>query len=300
MTKQSLKLIKEVYEKGGNIIQHLKGDNTLEQNSDESIMVSYDFQAGSYIEAYKNNPATFEKYTDAIAKVINELDVECTSLCEVGVGEATTLACLLPKLRHSPRVYGFDLAWSRCRYAINHLQQRNIQNCFIFMGDIFDTCFADSSIDLVYTSHSIEPNGGREKEAITELMRITKKYLILLEPAYDLADAKARQRMDEHGYIKNLYSSAVDLGFNVIEYRLFGVSVNPLNPTGLLIIEKDPYDEEVIENPLVCPITKTPITKIKDSYFTKEGLLAYPSIDGVFCLMKHHAVVATHYADDMD
>lgn len=46
----------------------------------------------------------------------------------------------------------------------------------------------DNSIDIVYTSHSIEPNGGREEEALEELYRVANKYLILLEPDYELAN----------------------------------------------------------------------------------------------------------------
>lgn len=301
MEKESLNRIKDIYEKGGNIIQYLKDSENLKNNTTEIIMISYDLQSGSYIKNVKENPEFNEKYTLAISKIFNKIGIKCNSILEAGVGEATTLANLIPKLQNTPKkIYGFDLAWSRVRYALEYMKKKNILNSFLFTGDLFNIPLADDSIDIVYTSHSIEPNGGREKEALLELMRITKKYLILLEPAYEFASAEAQKRMEYHGYIKSLYPTAISLGLKVIEHRLFDIYSNPLNPTGLIIIEKDPENNNDVRNPFICPITKTPLELIKNSFFTKEGLLAYPIIDGVPCLLKDNAIIATHYLDDFE
>ena len=97
----------------------------------------------------------------------------------------------------------------------------------------------DNSFDIVFTHHAIEPNGGKEKQILSELYRVANKYLILVEPAYDLVDNdKIRRRMEEHGYIKNLYGSAKELGLNVITWQLYGNCISELNPPGLMIIKK--------------------------------------------------------------
>ena len=106
--------------------------------------------------------------------------------------------------------------------------------------------------------------------------------------------------MEKNGYIKNLYSTAISFGLKVIEYRLFDVSSNPLNPTGLIIIKKDVKNNKSFKNPLVCPVTKKKLELIKDSYFTKEGLLVYPIVDNVPCLLKENAIIATHYLDNFN
>ena len=301
MKKESLNIIKNIYAKGGNIIQYLKDSGNLKNNTDEIIMISYDLQSGNYIKYVKENPEFNEKYTLAVSKIFNKIGIKCNSILEVGVGEATTLANLIPKLQNIPKkIYGFDLAWSRVRYALEYMKKKNILNSFLFTGDLFNIPLADDSIDIVYTSHSIEPNRGREKEALLELMRITKKYLILLEPGYEFASAEAQKRMEKHGYIKNLYSTAISLGLKVIEHSLFNIYSNPLNPTGLMIIEKDPKNNKDVHNPLICPITKTPLELIRNSFFTKEGLLVYPIIDGVPCLLRDNAIIATHYVDNFE
>jgi len=48
-----LKKIKEIYLKGGNIIENLKKIKGNSFNSIEDILISYDFQSGSYIKDYR-------------------------------------------------------------------------------------------------------------------------------------------------------------------------------------------------------------------------------------------------------
>ena len=295
MNKKSLQAIREVYEKGGNIIQHLK-QNSHDLNTLEMILISYDFQSGNYVHQVEKDPEYNQLYTSAIARVITRLGVRYRSILEVGVGEATTLANVVQKLPQTPQqIFGFDISWSRIKYAIEYLQMKHLEHAVVFTGDFFNAPLADSSIDIVYTSHSIEPSGGREKEALLELMRITNKYLILLEPAYELANKSAQKRMEDHGYVKNLYKTAIELNLKVVEHRLFGVTGNPLNPTGLMVIKKNSQKHKQVLNPLVCPITKTPLRLLKGSYFSDESLLAYPIIDQVPCLISDNAVIATHY-----
>ena len=50
---QSLQKIKELYADGQNIMEFLKAGN--HSNDIDSIMISYDFQAGSYIKSAEDN-----------------------------------------------------------------------------------------------------------------------------------------------------------------------------------------------------------------------------------------------------
>lgn len=287
-----LKKIADVYSTGGNIIKYLKSIDGRKANSIEDILISYDFQAGTYIDAYNKSGYFLNKYTSLLAKELYELDCNFNSIFEPGVGEATTLKCLLNNINNVDFKFigGLDLSWSRVRYAIEFLKLNNAE---IFVGDMFNIPLKDNSIDLVYTSHALEPNGGHEEELIRELYRITNKYLILLEPVYELADDIAKRRMDEHGYIKNLYFIIKKLGYKIIKYELFGMSIKQLNPTGLIIIEKNRNSDIEVENKFICPITKTELKKYNGYYFTKEGLVSYPIIDNVPILINDYAVVTT-------
>ncbi|AWI03679.1 methyltransferase domain-containing protein [Clostridium drakei] len=295
-----LNKVKEIYLHNGNIISYLKKIDGAKNNSIEDILISYDFQSGSYDEEYSKDPILNDKYKlycSYISNIIYSLG-EYDSLLEVGVGDGTTLGNVLILLKKMPqRCYGFDLSWSRIKYARNFLKKLKINDVKLFTADLFSTPLKDNSIDIVYTSHSIEPNGGREKDALVELYRITNKYLILIEPAYEFASDKAKERMIKCGYITRLYSTAKGLGYNIVEHRLLETSLNPLNPTGVIIIKKE--SNLKTSNPLCCPVTKSNIIQKDNAYYSKDSLLAYPIIDEIPCLLGQNAIIATKFLDDI-
>ena len=221
-----------------------------------------------------------------------------SSILEVGVGEATTLRTLLKNLKsHPPQVLGFDISWSRLKFATQFLNESEINNVNLFAANLFNIPLLENSVDIVYTSHSIEPNGGREEEALKELYRITKKYLVLLEPSYEFADKEARVRMQKNGYVTELYSMAQKLNYKIIDHRLFEYTSNPLNPTGLIIIEKNTTGSNDLN--LTCPISQTPLLKYNDYlFYSPKSFLAYPIINGIPCLLKENAILASHLTTD--
>jgi uncharacterized protein YbaR (Trm112 family) len=285
--------VKQIYERGGNIMDFLRAQANESHNSVEAILISYDFQAGTYINFVQSNPEFAHQYTGAISKILDQF--QYSSLMEAGVGEATTLGNVVERLKNKPEaVYGFDLSWSRIRFGQKYLEEKQI-NGNLFTGNLFTAPIADNAIDVVYTSHSIEPNGGKEREALMELHRITNKYLVLLEPAYEFADDDGKKRMEKLGYVRDLYKVAKDLGYKVVEYRKFDYSSNALNPTGVMVIEKDPKESD--QDVLVCPISKTPLRLAKSVYYSKDSCLAYPIVAGVPCLLPDNAILATHFND---
>lgn len=285
--------IKEIYANGQNIIQYLKSISGNKKNTTEDILISYDFQAGTYIKSFSKNRDFNYKYCSALATIIDNLG-SVGSIIEVGVGEATTLNTVIRCLKHKPNnISGFDISWSRLKFAKGLLNDFNIDNVNLFTANLFEIPLLDNSIDIVYTSHSIEPNGGNEENALKELYRITNKYLILLEPAFEFANSESRERMISNGYVTQLYETARRLNFNIIEHRLFDHCSNPLNPTGLIIIEKN--SQTTNEPNLVCPISHTPLIKINEFLlYSKDSFLTFPIIEGIPCLLKENAVLTTH------
>ena len=197
---------------------------------------------------------------------------------------------------------GFDISYSRIKYARYFLKENGISASKLYVGDLFYAPFEENSIDVVYSSHTLEPNGGHEKKALQELYRIAKKYLVLFEPIYELANDRAKKHMDKHGYVKNLYLYAIELGYNVIEYKLiFGDNPKSHNNTGVIIIEKPAgiSGPEITDIKLACPVTKRPLENIRGGYFCRESMLLYPVIDEIPCLLTSNAIIATHYLDNI-
>jgi len=285
--------IREIYRQGGNIIEFLKTQNHGE-NQTESIMISYDLQSGSYTKFAEKNAKYLDQYTNAVQAVLSTLPA-FESIMEIGVGEATMMNPLMAKLDIHNKIlkFGFDISWSRVRYALQNCQRSgNLIN--LFVADLFEIPLPDNSVDIVYTSHSLEPNGGKEKQALKELYRVAKKFIVLLEPDFQRASTEGKERMIRHGYVRDLATHAHELGFDVIEDRSFDVFVNPLNPTGLTMIKKNVSDNFSTPN-FVCPITKTSLTKAENVYFSEISGLIYPIIDKIPCLLSSSATLGTHF-----
>jgi len=289
--------IKELYEQGINISAWLRKELGVTHNTREIIEMSYDIQAGSYIESLKNAAMAKYKaeYTSEIAKVISSL-CEAESVLEAGVGEATTLSGVLKHLDSNIKSYGFDISWSRVAYAKKWLKSQNIKNSTLCSGDLFNIPFIDNAIDIVYTSHSIEPNGGNESAILKELYRVARKYVVLLEPGYELTSVEAQKRMDSHGYCKNLVGISESLGYEVIKHELFACSGNQLNPTAITIICKQTDADRPVEV-LACPKYKMPLIKTECALYSTEALVAYPIIDGIPCLRIENGILASKYQE---
>jgi ubiquinone/menaquinone biosynthesis C-methylase UbiE len=290
--------IDDLYKRGENIISFLKAKQGNNLNTIEDILISYDFQSGSYIKFVEENPEYTNLYTTAIAHVFLQLG-KFKTILEVGVGEATTLSNLALKLKlPGVKFFGFDISWSRIHFGIKYLSKKNI-DANLFVADLFNVPLSDSSIDIVYTSHSVEPNGGREKEAIVELYRVAKKYLILLEPTNEFANSKGKSRMKKNGYIQNLKSIINELDYNLIEYRPFDISSNDLNPTGIYIIKKsdDLYEEEKVDSTFrfCCPISKSVLKEFDDHFYSSESFISYPKIMGIPCLFPSYGILTSKH-----
>ena len=161
------------------------------------------------------------------------------SFLKAGV-EASTLLGMLYELPQHSKVFGFDISWSRTAYArklINDFfpERTGVDLC---TGELEHLPFPDSSVDVVHTSHALEPNGGREKYILQELHRVCSEYLVLIEPAYEFANSSQQLRMRKHGYCTDLLSHINELGYNLVSNTLLEDSMNPDNPSMMITIKK--------------------------------------------------------------
>ena len=219
------------------------------------------------------------------------------TLLEVGVGEATTLSGVLSGIEDKvKRSYGFDISWSRIKVANDWLSEKS-QRSELFVGDLFHIPLADNSVDVVYSSHSLEPNGGHEEQLVTECLRVARKSVVLVEPIYELASTEAQARMRHHGYVRGLRELAEALDCVIEDYRLLECVGNPLNPSGVLKIRKAVDESDAGEASdrtwWKCPLTGSALVK-HDEYFMSQGTgIVYPILNGVPLLRPEHAVVAS-------
>ena len=293
--------MRKTYRDGGNAMERARSvleANAEPRNATVATLIAYDLQAGTYVDFARRDPDYVAAWGAQLADILRPLVSPDASILEVGCGEATTLAAVLDALSDSaPRGMGFDISWSRIKVANEWVAEREA-DASLFVGDLFSIPRADNSIDVVYTSHSIEPNGGRELEALTELVRVAREFVVLVEPAYEFASPEAQARMDGHGYVKGLRACAEGLPVEVLDHRLLPLYANPLNPSGVLVLKKVPEAFPATDGGgWQCPLSRTPLVDLADAMTAPEAGLAYPKLRGIPLLRPEHAVIASHLDD---
>lgn len=289
--------MRAAYARGDNAMAWARANSAFEDNTMVSTLVAYDLQAGTYVEWAREHPDYINGWCTQLAELLQPYVETGDRILEVGVGEATTLTGVM-KAIHCADVsaLGFDVSWSRIKVAREWMEENSVA-CNLFVGDIFHIPLADNSIDVVYTSHSLEPNGGRESIAIAELLRVARKAVVLVEPLYELASENAQKRMLDHGYVRGLKATAEALGVNVVEYRLLDVYSNPLNPSGVVSMVKSSFssrrDPEIEGVGWQCPLTGVPLMDQEDYFYAEQVGIAYPVLRGVPLFRPEHAVIAS-------
>lgn len=284
--------LKAHYANGGNMMEFLRNHFGRDKNTFDDIICSYDLQSGTYIEFANTNQEFMKKYSLEIATILEGLDGSINSILEAGVGEATTFANVLGNMKTPcTNAFGLDISWSRIHLGNKYLAEKNQNYVKLGTGNIFNMPFKDNSVDIVYTSHAVEPNGGMESKLVAELYRVAAKYLVLFEPAYDFADEEGKRRMEKNGYCINLWNVIQEGGYDIVEHKLMNVFSNPLNPTGLTIIKKK--EDTVNKAVWACPITKIEL-ELVDGVMTNESLgVSYPVIKNIPCLLPENAILTS-------
>lgn len=292
--------MRAAYARGENAMAWARANSEGGSNTLVSALVAYDLQAGSYVDWARTNLEYNKQWCAQIAGLIHPYLEAGDRIMEVGVGEATTLSGVMKAATSMTpgdlAFFGFDISWSRIKVAQGWLAENNV-DARLFVGDLFQIPLADNSIDVIYTAHSLEPNGGKEEAAISELLRVARKAVVLIEPIYELASELAQLRMIEHGYVKGLKSTADKLGAKIVEYRLLDICDGPHNPSGVVLLVKSNTVQRlgigVSGVQWQCPLTGVPLIDNQDIYFAEQVGIAYPVMRGIPLLRAENAVICS-------
>lgn len=283
------KLVKEKK----NIMSELRKKNNSNVNTIDAILYSYDLQSGSYVNAMLDpvNRKKREIIGAKLSQFLKELDGK--TILEAGVGEATTLSEVIRRLGSQNSYLAFDISLSRLLFAKRYLSERR-QKVELFCSELGSIPISSNSVDVVFTFHAVEPNHGREESIVSDLLRVCKNYLVLIEPSYELGSEKTRVHVEEHGYCRGLPSILEELGVTIVKHELWELDVNPHNQAAIIIAEKPRTAPTVSKAPhFISPISGKRLGYQHDCWFCEEDGYAYPVICGIPCLTKSAAILAS-------
>ncbi|MFD2206863.1 class I SAM-dependent methyltransferase [Kiloniella antarctica] len=293
---------KNKYAEGHNVSELLRAQKNIDFNTAEIIEITYDLQAGTYVEIAEKNIESVSLYTGELANIITNYIKSSDTLLDIGTGEITTLSLLVRDLVIKPNhIFAFDVSWSRL-YKGMQFACKNMGKCFDrfspFVADINEIPFLDKSINITTSSHALEPNGAKLPELMAELFRVTKDKVILFEPCYEINTEEGKKRMDQLGYIKGIDTIVQNLGGNVIEKIKIKNISNPLNPTVCFVIDPPQLDSSLkLNNCLIktftVPGSNHPLQRVDDFYFSEVTGLCFPILKTIPILRSGAAILAS-------
>ena len=198
--------LRQAYARNENITKLLTQQGVLERQ--EIIELAYDIQSGSYIKEALASPELNQRYVHEIHELCKDYLLDDDLILDCGAGELTTLSLFSQHLPEHVRLIACDISLSRLHlgrgFADRFMRDDLASSLELFVADMASMPLLDNSVDVVFTSHSLEPNHGREANLLMELLRIARRHLILFEPSWEHANDAVRARMEEHGYVRDL------------------------------------------------------------------------------------------------
>ena len=289
--------LRKAFARGENIMELLQAHCPDLERSD-IIEIAYEMQAGSYVENARREPSRLIKYAEEMSKHIKGYLFEGESILDCGAGELTTLSALSYELPLECQLLACDISLSRLKVGIGYAKE-NAMRCDlvdklkVFAADMSQIPLASNSVDVIITSHALEPNHGSELSLLKEMVRVAQNYLLLFEPSWENGDDAVRKRMKKYGYIRDLPRHIHDAGGELIDVKAVKNPGNDLNPTYCYIVKVGQKEIPRSEAMLTyhCPRSGCKLIKKQGYWWSHEGGWAYPEIEGIACLRERNAIL---------
>lgn len=183
---------------------------------------------------------------------INQL--KPSNVLEVGCGQGFQLL-LLSRLFHKTSFTGIDQSEVGINFANNfknetldeiltkplnyQFNERKENNLEYLIQDAKEIKIESNSVDLVFTNLALEQMDNIKFEVISEIKRLSRKYIILIEPFKDLNDKGIKYlHHSAKRYFNLRYNDLEDKNFKIVEYQNSFPNLISLG-YGMLVLKKN-------------------------------------------------------------
>ena len=265
----------------------------------ENVLKKYDKISGGYIDRYENKKHSYIGYwlNGKISKihglpiyqVASFLNLfikknKLKSFIDIGAGELTTVHALFEELKKYKILNSaaIDLSFKRLEVGKNFLYKKKYKLNLISRSNAQYLPFKDNSFDLVFTSYCLEQAPHIFNEILDELIRVSNKYIILIEPSYEYGSDFSKNKILIKDYPIIKKESFQNKNCNII-YRAPMPLSKYINRSEIVILKKNQTikDEEIKKIDFVCPITKENLIKKNTFFYAKKNKIKYPIKKGI-------------------
>ena len=99
--------------------------------------------------------------------------------------------------------------------------------------------FKDNEFDILYTCHCLEQVPHLLEPCLKEMIRVSKKYVILIEPSYEFTNKVTRNHIYKKNYVK-IFDKSLDKILKNFKFKRFKMPIfQYVNGAELIMIEKN-------------------------------------------------------------
>ena len=276
--------LKKIKKKNINFRKYLFSKTKLKTS--EITRLSYDLQSGNYIKDHKilkKNKKKYNIFYKNIRNLNKHIKVKnVKTILDFGTGEGIELPYLLRFNKNIRKIYACDISFNRLSCASDflkkNLNKKEFSKLFLFCNKDFELPFKSNSIDVVLTSGVLENISNKNmNKLLLELLRVTKKRLILTEP---IKNNLVRLKKYKLNYNLNYFLKKNKINFK--EYDRYKIYKNETKYSLRIIDKKISYynnDKFYLED------KKLSLHKKNNFFYDKTGKII-PILDGITIFRK--------------
>ena len=233
-----------------------KNINLVTSRRLSQVKKKYDNIAGQYIKNLKKKNSNFliqydnevlecsgsikQYYAYCLSNIIQNLNLK--TILEVGAGELTQYFLIkkdLDKKNYKiERSCGLDLSLKRLEVGKEFLNSKN-QEIEIFQANAEKMPFRDNEFDILYTCHCLEQVPHLLESCLKEMVRVSKKYVVLIEPSYEFTNKVTRNHIYRKNYVK-ISDKSLNKILKNFKFKRFKMPIfQYVNGAELIVIEKN-------------------------------------------------------------
>ena len=145
-------------------------------------------------------------------------------MVEVGAGDCGTLVGVAKMVDPPSRRLGaVDISERRLAVGRHWAQRQHLNVNVLCAANGSALPFADNEWDVVLTANCLEQNSEPLPAILQELHRVSGRFLVLMEPSYELGHPLHRRMILRDGHVRGIPKTVRDLGFDLVQSELMPV-----------------------------------------------------------------------------